>query len=226
MLHRSFPGSAAYSLEAFIGDVDFVQFQPQLSVGGMLGSPSSTAAYLIHSSDWDGAAEAYLHRVLSCGSGRGAGSAPGTYPTTVFELAWVSANIQSYCSEFTEETGRMLQQIGTTLKELLVVQDGLVGGAQGMCVDADETAKTVFTLNWMGIPTSPDSLIDRFESSEYFLSYGHERNPSISTNAHVLLALLYAPETTRYTSQNAKCARYLCRVWWESDDLVHDKWNI
>lgn len=75
-----------HSLECFIGDVDFDQMSRSLVNGSMMGSPSSTAAYLMHSSAWDEDAEKYLRFVVAA-SKRGV---PSAFPTSVFELSWVS----------------------------------------------------------------------------------------------------------------------------------------
>jgi hypothetical protein len=80
-------------LEGFIGLVDFKNLRHQSTLGSMLASPSSTAAYLIHNPIWDQEAEAYLRHVVLKGSGKGSGGVPSTFPTTVFELAWVSPNL-------------------------------------------------------------------------------------------------------------------------------------
>jgi hypothetical protein len=53
----------------------------------MMGSPSSTAAYLMHASVWDDEAEAYLRKVLKYSAGRGNGSVPCAWPTSVFEVS-------------------------------------------------------------------------------------------------------------------------------------------
>ena len=56
----------------------------------MMGSPASTAVYLIDSSSWDDEAEEHLRNVISAGPGRGNGSAPTAYPSSLFEISWVS----------------------------------------------------------------------------------------------------------------------------------------
>lgn len=90
LLYRG-PSTLYHSLEALIGYIDFDQIRHwRDSNGSMMGSPSSTAAYLIHATVWDDESEAYLCRVLQMGSGRGNGSVPSAWPTTVFELTWVS----------------------------------------------------------------------------------------------------------------------------------------
>lgn len=85
------PSTCLHSLEGFIGDLDFDRLACwRDDNGSMMGSPASTAAYLMHASMWDDRAEAYLRATLAFGSGQGDGSVPCAWPTTIFELTWVS----------------------------------------------------------------------------------------------------------------------------------------
>ena len=70
-------------LEAFIGKVDFDQIARHNFDGGMLTSPSSTAAYLMQSSQWDDEAEARLRNAIIDGD------LPNPYPSNIFEIIWV-----------------------------------------------------------------------------------------------------------------------------------------
>lgn len=90
MLYSREPSTAVHSLEAFIGKVDFNKLTHHLTKGSMMGSPSSTAAYLIHASRWDEEAEAYLRHVIAEGAGKGSGAVPSAFPSAFFEYTWVS----------------------------------------------------------------------------------------------------------------------------------------
>lgn len=79
--------TAIHSLEAFVGQIDFDKVSHHCLHGAMMGSPSSTAAYLIYASNWDNTAEDYLRHVVSLSRG---GGAPSAYPSTYFEFTWVS----------------------------------------------------------------------------------------------------------------------------------------
>ena len=76
-----------HSLEAFVRRVDFDRTKHQLRNGSMLGSPSSTAAYLMYSSTWDEDAEAYLRTVYERANFHG--GVPSAFPSAVFESSWV-----------------------------------------------------------------------------------------------------------------------------------------
>ncbi|KAL8632815.1 hypothetical protein Q9189_001520 [Teloschistes chrysophthalmus] len=78
-----------YSLEGFVGKINFDKVQHHLTLGSQMGSPSSTAAYLMNCSSWDIGAENYLRDAIANGAGHGCGGVTGAYPTCIFEIAWV-----------------------------------------------------------------------------------------------------------------------------------------
>lgn len=82
-----------HTLEAFVGTLDFDKVrQHKMKNGSMLASPSSTAAYLMNSSEWDHEAESYLRMVFEQQSSTGhRGGFPSAFPSTLFETSWVSA---------------------------------------------------------------------------------------------------------------------------------------
>ena len=84
--------TALHSLEAFIGQIDFDRVKHHVVQGSMLGSPSSTAAYLMHSSTWDDESEHYLRHVVKSAAGQGSGGIPSAFPSTYFEFTWVSSS--------------------------------------------------------------------------------------------------------------------------------------
>lgn len=86
ILYSSHRTTLIHSLEAFIGDVDFDKLSHHISMGAMMNSPSSTAAYLMGCSTWDNEAEAYLHYVAK----NGKGLVPSAFPISLFEISWAS----------------------------------------------------------------------------------------------------------------------------------------
>jgi hypothetical protein len=89
-LYNGYQATALHSLEAFIGKIDFDRLRGCKRNGGMLGSPSSTAAYLMHVSEWDDEAERFLKAAFEFGQGRSNGGIGSAYPIEVFEMSWVS----------------------------------------------------------------------------------------------------------------------------------------
>lgn len=78
-----------HSIEAFVGVIEFQRISHHCSEElGILGSPAATAAYLIHSPEWDQRAEKYLRRTVA--SYGGTENVPSAFPTPLFEIPWVS----------------------------------------------------------------------------------------------------------------------------------------
>jgi hypothetical protein len=86
LLYSSHRTSLIHSLEAFIGYLDFDKPSHHISMGAMMNSPSSTAAYLMSCSTWDNEAEAYLHYVAKSGKGL----VPSAFPISLFEISLAS----------------------------------------------------------------------------------------------------------------------------------------
>ena len=83
------PSTLLHSLEALIGVIDFNRLSHHLRDGSMMGSPASTAAYLIHSTSWNKEAERYLSNALLNGARIRDGVVTNVFPIRTFELAWV-----------------------------------------------------------------------------------------------------------------------------------------
>lgn len=73
-----------------MGKIDFDKVISRKTNGSLMASPASTAAYLMNCTVWDYESESYLRSAISEGSGKGNGSIPCAFPTTFFEVTWVS----------------------------------------------------------------------------------------------------------------------------------------
>lgn len=96
-LYSKHKTTAIHSLEAFLPTLDYNKVRHHKDFGAMMASPSSTAAYLMKSTPWDNEAEAYLHDVLRLGAGQGSGGIPSAFPSTYFEVTWVSGLLSLGC---------------------------------------------------------------------------------------------------------------------------------
>ena len=91
-------------------------------------------------------------------------------------------------------------------------------------MDVDDTAKGLLALSLLGEPVSPDPMIKVFEADDHFRTFGEERDPSFTSNCHVLQALLNEKDVCRYSSQILKTTEFICNFWWRNDGQLKDKW--
>ena len=94
--------------------------------------------------------------------------------------------------------------------------------APNVLPDADDTAKTILTLNLVEKPASAGKLIAEFEATDHFKTYTQERNPSLSANCNVLSSLLHVPDPDIYVEQISKAASFIRKCCWEGS--LKDKW--
>ncbi|GAP88722.2 putative ent-kaurene synthase [Rosellinia necatrix] len=223
MLGSKQPTTLLHSLEALVGAFDFGLLRHHCSIyRGMLGSPASTAAYLLHSPEWDIRAQTYLENVVSYyGS---CGGVPSCFPTPVFEISWIISTL--FASDFNVEDFRDgdLRVITEYLRKAIGDQDGVLGFAPHCLPDADDTAKSLLALGALGVQIDRAPLIRNFEGSSHFKTYQLERNPSVSANCNVLLALLTSPNVEEYVPQIEKAVKFLCGCW--NANKLQDKWNL
>ncbi|KAF7941448.1 hypothetical protein BELL_0061g00140 [Botrytis elliptica] len=213
-----------HSLEAFIGKIDFDRIAHHKTHGHFMASPSSTAAYLMNCSAWDREAEVYLRSAITNSIGRGTGSVPCAFPTTIFETTWILSTLLK--SHFSNSVlgPYNLNILSEFLKKEFQAHEGIVGFAPLVLADADDTAKTIDTLNLLGDLVSPDKMISTYETATHFQTYGSERTASFSANCNVLSALLNVRDPSCYIKQIGKAASFLCKAW--SLGKIQDKWNL
>ncbi|KAI1113357.1 hypothetical protein F5Y14DRAFT_418062 [Nemania sp. NC0429] len=162
----------------------------------LMGSPASTAAYLIDSTSWDDEAEAYLERVISCAGGLGLKGALSTSPATLFEVVnalksaglpinintYNSSDIARYCS--LEQNGRLT---GVTPDNVLDPYSGEERVSNGDLED----------------------LVQPNGSEGHWTTNTGERNYNFSANCNALIALLASQERDQRLPQIAKSICFL-----------------
>ncbi|KAF1964405.1 hypothetical protein BU23DRAFT_631876 [Bimuria novae-zelandiae CBS 107.79] len=225
LLYGPFQTTALHSLEAFIGKIDFTKLCHHKVKGSMLGSPSSTAAYLMNVGDWDDEAELYLTKCVEHGGGFGLGGVPSAYPSEIFEFTWVLTTLIK--SGFREELFHINPVFHAidSLESQLKSNQGAVGFASGMLPDADDTAKSIYLLKLFNHPTSSRAIISQFTSPKgHIMTYLYERTFSISANCNALLCLLSSPEESDIALTVKNVTEALCNCWWENKMI--DKWNL
>jgi len=217
--------TALHSLESFIGKIDFDKVIHHKVNGSMLGSPSSTAAYLMHASQWDDEAEAYLTHVVKFAAGQGSGGIPSAFPSTHFESTWMLSTLLRAGFSPSDLESPELTKMTEVLQASFEKENGALGFAPFFEPDVDDTAKTISTLSMLGQPVSAARMIEVFEADSHFRTYAGERDPSFTANCNALLALLHQPDVSQHASQVLKISKFLNDYWWNADGRIKDKWN-
>ncbi|KAJ0109430.1 Copalyl diphosphate synthase [Diaporthe amygdali] len=224
-LYGKQPMTALHSLEAFIGKIDFDKVRHHRTHGSMMGSPSSTAAYLMHASQWDDESEAYLRHVIKHAAGQGTGAVPSAFPSTHFESSWILTTLFRAGFSASHLACDELNKLVEILEGSFEKEGGAIGYAPGFQADVDDTAKTISTLAVLGRDATPRQMIKVFEANTHFRTYPGERDPSLTANCNALSALLHQPDAAMYGSQIQKITKFVCDYWWKSDGKIKDKWN-
>lgn len=140
MLYNKQKTTLIHSLEAFVGNIDVDKVIHHLDeYGSMMASPSATAAYLMNCTQWDKAAESYLQGVISWGSGKGGGGVPSAFPSSIFEISWVShqlARLYGSANSYVEKITSTFLKVGLSPKDLGLDEVGKIGSYLQSKLDA------------------------------------------------------------------------------------------
>ena len=176
-------------------------------------SPSTTAYVCLQVAD--APAMAYLDRVTRL---KPSGGVPYVHPFDVFETAWVAHLLGALANDH-DRLPAMLDGLEKALTPL-----GAAWTVESSVTDADDTAVAVAVLTDHG-RTCDTSVFELFETSEYFQTFAYERDASVTTNAHVLMALRKYPSTPEQRRMILKIMQFL-RTSRHPDGYWHDKWHI
>lgn len=129
VLFSETPTTLIHSLEAFAGMLDYDKVKHHRSPrGDMLGSPSSTAAYLMFAQTWDQEAVEYLRSVVSAMAPQtGNGAVPSAFPTHLFELTWVLTTLLDAGFTVNDLGEKSVSRIKDYLLSTVKSQGGLIG---------------------------------------------------------------------------------------------------
>ncbi|EDY48873.1 ent-copalyl diphosphate synthase [Streptomyces clavuligerus] len=185
----------------------------------LLGSSSAaTAAWLATATAAPGAPG--LDRLLRSTAARYGGLFPETARITVFERLWVLTTLHraGLLATFEPLARRWVSALAAP---------GGVPGVPGFEPDADDTAVTLHLATELGVPYRPE-VLDPFRTGDHFACYLGEDTGSVSTNAHVLLALgtwtRHHPDTADHGNTIRLLGRWLVERQ-HGDGHWDDKWH-
>lgn len=215
--------TALFSLEAFRKDLDADGAAESaarlvLEDGSMVGSPSATAYLLGRTPGWRTRlprSVEYLEDLLAGPDG----GLPAVHPCDVFVRAWTLYYLQ-HGGLFEENRDVLQPHLDYLLANLR--SEGVGFSATSGFVDSDDTAITLLVLSRAGYDVDGSCLLD-FEQDLCFAVHGHESNPSVSANVHILEALEVLPEEHRSRAKE-KILGYLLSTRREGA-YWRDKWH-
>ncbi|EEB91526.1 hypothetical protein MPER_10096, partial [Moniliophthora perniciosa FA553] len=120
-----------------------------------------------------------------------------------------------------------LSRAAEILHTALVLGKGVTGPLLHAFPDADDTAKTLTALRYIGQPHSIEPLLKTFERPHYIMCQQFERNPSLSANCNVLIALQALPQPHEYFPQILKIFNFVTGAYSSASHVneVKDKWH-
>lgn len=129
ILSSDCPTTLVHSLEAFAGKLDYDKVKHHRSPkGDMLGSPSSTAAYLMFATSWDEVATGYLRSVVAAMAPQlGKGGVPSAFPTHIFEITWVLTTLLESGFTVSDLGENNVARTKDYLLHILEAQGGVIG---------------------------------------------------------------------------------------------------
>jgi halimadienyl-diphosphate synthase len=221
-LQRLPPGIAYLGLTSLTHSLEFLgeDLQPDVarqcraSNGSYGASPSATAYVLTH--QWDEAAAAYLRAVLALSTD---GGVSNVYPFEIFERAWVLYSLGPLARRVAAHRP-VLAQLAAAWSPA-----GVGFTREGVGPDGDDTAITFRVLHNYGLLSSSPEVLRLFEADDHFFCFPLERNPSVSTNAHILDALNAVEEYKDRGCLVNKALQFLAssRI---DDRYWRDKWHV
>lgn len=217
-LRKPLPIQIFHSLEVLGSDLDYVHDVPDVN-GVFGGSPAATIAMLTYSPTHQPRSIAFISEMAT----RLGGSLPVATQLDTFERSWLIHHLI--------QTGMPVPvELTRTAKEYFMTCLGPRGASftPGQMPDADNSAVVLSVLSALGYPVEPVCLLT-YESETCFRCYDGERNPSVSTNAHILEAfgnymVQCRSSVPKYQQASAKISTYLLSAQ-RQDGSWFDKWH-
>lgn len=180
---------------------------------GSFGLSPSTTAYVYSRVPDDGAVQ-YLDRLAGLSS---PGGIPYVHPFETFETSWV-LNLLDPLVHGLPEVMPLVKRLAEAW-----TPKGLAWTGRSPVPDADDTAVALCVLASHGHPMGTE-VFESFETDDYFWTFTYERNPSVTTNAHILSALRQYPGTPERRRMVLKIGRYLEKAQ-RREGYWLDKWH-
>ncbi len=204
----------SFSVE-FLGEkFDITKARNLLNPNGSVGnSPSATAYYLLK--EMHPAALSYMESVLGVNAD---GSVLPVYPFDVFEKVWSFYHFDTLQLPIKDQFIMHVEAIKDSW-----TKNGL-GTTRHSVVDSDDSALAFKFLTSMGEKVDP-SVFDGWEKEGFFQCFKYERDPSLSSNIHILDAIKSLEGYRNRDNAVDKITSFL-ESNMHRDGFWQDKWHL
>lgn len=215
------PNNWMYQLETpiihnleFLGDqLDLEKVKNLVKMNGSIGNSPSASAYVAQYIQ-DSELNHYLNETMKSSVD---GGISNVRPFEVFEFSWVYYNLLiSGIKE--DEMNRGVIHLKKSWRN-----NGIGISQNGLMPDADDSSLTMNVLSYFDCELDIDFL-DFYHSEKGYLSFPFERNPSVSTNIHILDAI-----RTGKTEKVKKIQQHIIEFLYNNQvdhQFWKDKWHI
>ena len=211
-----------FSLEG-LGDLYSVrQIESMFSANGLIaGSYESTAFALIKGID---NSESYSHIAKNVTDNNG--GVDSLFKVEIFDLSWSLAALHfaGYPID-----AKILERHFDRLESIWSEHEGMIGGSvHALPPDADDISNTLMILTIAGRLKGREALqtLIKFFRDHYFVTYEAEQTPSLTTNAHCLLALSQYQQFEDISEMSNKCVHWFKNWIIANKYKFYDKWNL
>jgi hypothetical protein len=187
--------------------------------GGVGHSPAATASWLQKrrgpAVDLDRSARAFLAQAEAA-TQRGAPLVPTVWPIDRFEQVWGLYALFALDLMHHESLRDLVSQQIADLRRAF--RPAGIGMSDHFIHDGDMTSTALAVLTGFGEPIGVD-VLDGYKRGPHFITYEHEMQPSVTTNAHAALALAVGG------GDPAPAARFLAEAQSSDGRWTLDKWH-
>jgi len=205
----------SFSAEFLGPNIDITKIGNIQNPNGSVGNSPSATAYLLHHV-LERRALSYLDKVYALNRD---GSIMAVYPFEIFEKSWVMYHfitlglpIEDHSIKHVSDLKRAWTKVGTGISK------------SSPLPDSDDTAVVFKVLNHFGEKLSP-KVFEEYEGEKNFICFKYERDPSVSTNVHILDAIKSCIGTNSYERWIEKILNFLKQKRIHGQYWI-DKWHV
>ena len=209
-----------FSLEALDGLYSNEQIERLIADNGMICASYAPTAYALFKGIDSPKGLQHIRSVVA----ENGGGVLKVHKFPNFELSW-SINVLSHSGYNIES--EILQVHLNYLEEVWKKQSGIIGACKYLPPDSDTTSNTLLALSETKRVTDRESVngLLKYLKNKYFVTHEAEKEPSLSTNLHCLLALRNFQQFEDIRQMSKEVAEWTKTLIIDNNLEFEDKWH-